>query len=89
MLRYFLSSSNVMSPLTGILLMGGELTKVPEEIRLFDKLEYVHLENNRIRSVQSGSFKFSKYFKGLWLDNNQIQRVDPGAFEGNFENNII
>jgi len=81
MLSDFLSASDV-SPLSGILFTGGELTKVPEQIRLFEMLEHVHLENNRIRSIQSGAFKFSKHFKGLWLDHNQIQRIDPGAFEG-------
>ena len=83
MLSDFLSMSN-MSSLSGILFTGGELTKVPEEIRLFEMLEHVHLENNRIRSIQSGAFKFSKHFKGLWLDHNQIQRIGPGAFEGKF-----
>ena len=89
-LQNFLLLQNKTSRKLGqIILVGNHLVdRVPDEIRLFDKLSMVDLKLNDIRIIESGAFKFpDKVVEPGFVDLsfNQITHIEGGAFQGNFK----
>lgn len=76
-----LSSANTLKHLTlqGI---GPHLTRVPRQISNFTNLDHFFLTNNNISTIKSGDLSFSVPVMHLYLDNNGIKLIEPGAFKG-------
>ena len=47
-----------VSPLGMVLFSSNHLTRIPDQLRLFNKLSNVELNNNRIGSIDPGTFVF-------------------------------
>jgi hypothetical protein len=81
-LQAFLNTPGV-SPVFYLDFAYNHLTKVPDEFRLFDQIHNVNLRWNKIHSIPSKAFLFSKSFRNhLTLENNQISAIGAGAFQG-------
>ena len=67
-------------------LWQSRLSRIPESLKYFSKLNYVNLFGNAIRSVPKGSLTFSPDISVTFLifTNNIIDTIEPGAFEGKF-----
>ena len=68
-----------------IILTDNRLTRVPNQVKLFERLYVVHLQNNSIETVQSGAFMSTRGGKdrlNVYLTDNQIRLIEPGAFQG-------
>ena len=66
---------------------SNQLTRVPDQVRRFDRLESIYLEKNIINSVHSGAFVFPiesqiQQKVEIRLNQNEISQVEPGAFQG-------
>ena len=84
----FLSNADV-SPLLSVDLQQNQLTAVPIQLRLFEKLVRVNLNQNHIRTVTAGSFVFvpqnhqeDRSRMDVYLDENQISSIEPNTFQG-------
>ena len=78
----FLTTPGV-SPLGDLNLSNNQLTRVPSQIKLFDKLEWVDLLINSITSIESGAFNFpnaANPIRYLHLDDNQLTTIASGTF---------
>ena len=83
-LDVFLTTPGV-STLGNLCLFGNRLTRVPDQVHLFPKLDYVWLEENNISSsIQSKAFVFNKEtpLRNLDLQHNQLITIAPGAIQG-------
>jgi len=81
-LQAFLNAIGI-SPVFYLDFAYNQLTKVPDEVRLFEKIQNVNLHWNKIQSIPSNAFLFSKSFRNhLTLQNNQISAIGAGAFQG-------
>jgi hypothetical protein len=76
----FISTPGV-SPLASLNLWQNKLTRGPKQVKLFNRLEHLDLEGNQIRTVESGAFK-SNQLLSVFLSDNQLVDIEPGAFEG-------
>ena len=94
-----MSISEILANITGIAdsigdlqLDNNDLTKVPDEIRLFNQLTSVELTGNKITSISSGAFDIQTESEAvkLYLDNNDaLTEIKPGAFQGETELKLI
>lgn len=71
-----------ISPLGAVRLWANQLTRVPDQIKLFPKLSYADFLNNPITSIQSNSFNFNARLENLNLGYNRLTSIEPGAFQG-------
>ncbi|KAI9554363.1 hypothetical protein GHT06_019635 [Daphnia sinensis] len=85
------SSSTGRHSLTQLSLWENKLNRVPEHISSFKNLSYVNLFGNTIRFLAKGSFAFNPNIKVtfLILTRNALERIEPGAFQGDFSEAII
>jgi len=60
---------------------NNRLSRVPDEIRLFNQLEHIYLNFNQIQSIGYATFN-SSVIRALYLISNQINKIAPGAFQG-------
>ena len=82
LLDSFLKTQNV-SPLTHLLLELNNLTRIPHQIRKFHQLESIVLNNNEIKSIDSGAFNFTGITaKLISVEVNGLETIAPGAFQG-------
>ena len=80
----FLTTPGI-SPVGLLDLMSNRLTRVPTQMKFFNQLDYVYLNNNDITSIESGAFNFpdaANPILDLDLQNNQLTTIAPGAFKG-------
>ncbi len=65
-------------------LWQSRLTRIPGNVKSFEKLNYVNLFGNTIRSIQKDSLGFHPDVKVtfLILTNNVLDTIEPGAFQG-------
>jgi len=79
------------APLGRLELWTNKLTRIPDEIRLHPRLEYIYILQNEIKTIPIGAFNFSDKLNTtyLYLYNNQISSIEPGAFQGNFGNGSV
>ena len=81
----FLSNPEI-SPLSHLNFEFNQLTRVPNQVKLFHRLYVIHLQNNSIETIHSGAFMSTR--RGgldrlnVYLNDNKINRVEPGAFQG-------
>jgi len=71
-----------ISPLGAVRLWANQLTRVPDQIKLFAQLSYADFLNNPITSIQANSFNFIVRLENLNLGYNRISSIEPGAFQG-------
>lgn len=76
-------SAFIGSQLREIFFFNNSLTRVPNEIRLFNSLDSLTLGNNPIQSLEPGSFNLTRKLIYLGMDHNSINRIQPGAFKSN------
>ena len=80
----FLTTPNV-SPVEKLDLEYNKLTRVPLKVhnKFFPKLLTVLLSSNQITSVDATEvFDFTENLSGLFLYQNQLTTIAPGAFKG-------
>ena len=80
-LRAYHSTPKV-TPLTNLQLFGNQLTRIPDEIKLFHQLRDLSFQLNQITTIHAGAFKFSRPVGLLQIDNMQVMNIEPGAFQG-------
>ena len=73
----------LLSPLTRLDAFRKRLTKIPEQLPRFPRLNSVQLYNNDIHHIPSGAFNFNANMFILNLRDNQLATIEPGAFQGN------
>ncbi|KAK4009002.1 hypothetical protein OUZ56_014130 [Daphnia magna] len=85
------SSPTGRHSLTQLSLWENRLSRVPEHLSSLKKLSYVNLFGNAIRFLAKGSFAFNSEIKVtfLILTRNSLERIEPGAFQGDFSEAII
>jgi Leucine-rich repeat (LRR) protein len=76
-----LTTPNV-SPVSFLNLFGNALTYVPPQLSRFTHLNEVSLAHNNITFLQSGAFEFTPPLQWLFLQSNQITKIEEGAFKG-------
>ena len=65
----FLSTPDV-SPILRLVLSENRLTRVPNQVRFFDRLAHVDLQGNRIENVHSGAFGAQNHQMLVFLNRN-------------------
>jgi len=79
-LHAYLSTPNA-SPLRYLALDNNKLTKIPEQIIYFTRLNYLLLNKNKIDSLTTGSLKFGDTLWHLGLAENPLfDNLQPGVF---------
>lgn len=63
-------------------LSENNLTRVPDQVKRFTQLKSVDLSDNRIVTIQSGTFVSHQQQMMIFLNGNQISRIEPEAFQG-------
>lgn len=85
-LQSFVKNANNLLPMSRLYLRENQLTRVPDEVKYFQQLEYIFMETNQIRTIQSGAFHSgwnrTEEPLSIYLDSNAINRVEPSAFQG-------
>ena len=82
LLDTFINAPNSFSPLVS-LVARNNLTRIPEQIRRLPKLEYINLNHNRIKSIESGAFNYDEnVVKLISVEVNGLETIAPGAFKG-------
>ena len=79
--NYFRSTLKA-NALTYLKLNGNQLTRIPDEVKLFRQLRDVSFYLNPIKTIHSGAFKFAAPVGLLQLDNMKVESIEPGAFQG-------
>jgi len=68
-----------------------KVEKVPRNLQRFTNLQYFMFTNNGIKTLTAGSLAFSS--NGLaeiqFYDNRNLEVIEPGAFQGNFNGTTI
>jgi Leucine-rich repeat (LRR) protein len=68
--------------LSHLYLSENNLTRVPDQVKLFAQLKSVDLSDNRIAAIQSGAFESHQQQMMIFLNGNHINRIEPEAFQG-------
>lgn len=55
----------------------------------FNKLEILHLEDNKLMKIESGLFDGLKNLREIWLETNNIVSLDKNIFEGSFNLELV
>ena len=76
-----LAKPNVTS-LSHLHLSENNLTRIPDQVKLFTQLKSVDLSANQIVAIQSGAFVSHQQQMMIFLNGNQISRIEPEAFQG-------
>lgn len=79
----FILDSFGINQLKHLSLKNNRLTRVPDQVKLFSRLNRVILSHNGIQILPSGAFNFTETpLEYLSLANNLLQDIQPGAFQG-------
>ena len=74
-----------VSTTTLLSLGNNSLTRVPDRITEMPDLVHVSLGNNNIHSIPKDKFNFTKTLQYLGFNDNQLDSIAPGAFQGIIE----
>lgn len=77
-----LASSSTNS-LVELRLYDNQLTVIPQSVGSYRRLVNLMMNTNRLRVLTAGSLNFSSTPAAVGLHSNVIERVEPGAFNGN------
>jgi len=80
MLDWILPSS--AKTLESLTLVDIKITKIPSQIISFTALTRLHLSSNWITTIKTGELSFSVPVSEVGLSGNQINSIEPGAFQG-------
>ena len=92
-LNTFIENCKNISLLRQLTAISNFLTRIPLEVRYFPGLRVLNFHDNRISLIKKDDFKFNTFMRTtgdydqhvlLYLDNNMIDHIEPGAFEGKF-----
>jgi hypothetical protein len=83
--------------MTYLVLTANQLTKIPVEVKQFQKLKDIRFDENKIPTINYGTFDFSVEAPvRVYLINMSLSSIEPGAFQGNhiicfllFNNSIL
>ena len=79
----FLNTPNV-SPVGFADFSTNQITRIPDQIKLFPQFIGGNFEDNEIVTIQTGAFNFSRAtLHTLVLAYDNIKSIEPGAFQGN------
>ena len=81
-LEAFLNTPSI-SPVSVMHLNSNLLTRIPPQLPKFTQLSTISLDRNFILSFPSNAFNFTRPPKYLWLNNNRLNGIEAGAFQGN------
>ena len=88
-LNSFIENSRNISLLRQLSVQRNYLTQIPPEIRPFPNLTVFNFAFNKITSIKANDFNFASAVKirdedpvFLYLHENEINFIEPGAFEG-------
>ena len=76
-----------VSPVLYVDLSFSQLNRIPTQIKLFDRADFVYLNYNDIKSIQSGLINYvdtTNPLRRLFLNWNQLTTIAPGALKGWF-----
>ena len=77
------AASSYMDTLEILSLVGNKMTRIPSAVGNFTRLISLQMENNAIKTLPTGSLHFtSTQLSTIWLSNNKLQTIQPGAFKG-------
>jgi len=79
-----LSSANTLKEIN--IERMNQITQVPRQIPSFKALRKLGLESNNISAIRTGAFMFSLPVITLHIEGNGIKEIEPGAFQGMFNN---
>ena len=77
-LKVFLANGSLLRTAQ---LERNRLTRIPDELFMFDQLENVYLSGNRIQSIHRGGLNFSSTLQRLVLNSNSLNHIESGAFQ--------
>jgi len=72
----------LLSPLSRLDAFRKRLTKIPEQLPRFPRLNSVQLHRNNIHHIPSGAFNFNSDLFILNLSFNELTIIESGAFQG-------
>ena len=75
------SSADTLSTLY---LDSNSLTDVPPQIPSLNKLVFLEMSFNQIKTIRTGELRFNSAVTNLHLRSNVIDTIQSGAFQGNF-----
>lgn len=79
----FILDSFGINQLKHLSLKNNRLTRVPNQVKLFSRLNRVILSHNGIQTIPFGAFNFTETpLEYLSLANNLLVDIEPGAFQG-------
>ena len=70
------------APIGALGLAENQLTRVPEKIRFYNKLNDINLSSNNITSISTGVFNFYRTLSHLNIGRNPLLKIEPDAFVG-------
>lgn len=83
LLSSFSLDSSDIPQLRHLSLKNNRLTRIPEQLKLFNRLNRVILSHNGIQTIPFGAFNFTATpLEYLSLANNLLIDIEPGAFQG-------
>ena len=69
--------------MTYLVLTANQLTKIPVEVKQFQKLKDIRFDENKIPTINYGTFDFSVEAPvRVYLINMSLSSIEPGAFQG-------
>jgi Leucine-rich repeat (LRR) protein len=81
------SATNEISPLTRLTMNANRMTRIPQEILLFNQLDTFEFDGNKIATVITSDSFNSLTGKLAYIDlsNNGLSHIEPGAFQGDLQ----
>lgn len=85
---YFFKISHSLTSLKISHGLSSSITSFPVAIRPLSSLQYLDLSNNRLSSISDASLHFLTNLKILELNDNAIEQIAKGTFQGDHHSNL-
>lgn len=76
------SSPSAAGALEMVWLASNQLTRIPTQLASFPQLVQLDLSNNSFPTIASGSISFDAAVDYVYLESNNINSIEAGAFQG-------